>query len=144
LLEGLRENEIEIVSTDHAPHKPGEKALDFSRVPAGISSADLVLPLLTTLVARGELEFKDVVRLCLKNPVKVHRLHNETELRAGGAADLVFFDPRAVWTVREADFLSKACRSPYVGMELTGRVAATLVAGKTAYLDGEGPLGSVF
>ena len=52
----------------------------------------------------------------------------------------MFFDPKAVWRVRPEDFRSKAKASPYVGMELTGRVAATLVGGRAAYVDPEGPL----
>jgi dihydroorotase len=140
LLDGIRDDEVQIVSTDHAPHKPSEKALPFGRVPAGISSADLVLPLMSTLVARGELAFKDVVRLCISNPVAIHGLLQGGGLEEGGAADLVIFDPKEEWVVTCDDFLSRASASPYVGMTLTGRVAATLVDGKSVYLDSKGPL----
>ncbi|MHC4944986.1 MAG: dihydroorotase [Planctomycetota bacterium] len=140
LLDAVRENEIEIISTDHAPHLPDEKALDFDKVPAGISSADLLLPLLTTLVKRGELTFPDLYRLCVSNPMEIHRVLQEPELRAGRLADLVFFDPKMEWTVGQEDFLSRANVSPYLGMKLTGRVAATLVEGKNAYVDDKGPL----
>ena len=128
------------MSTDHAPHKPSEKALPFDRVPAGISSADLVLPLMSTLVARGELAFRDVVRLCISNPVAIHGLLQGGGLEEGGAADLVIFDPKEEWVVTRDDFLSRASASPYVGMTLTGRVAATLVDGKSVYVDSKGPL----
>ncbi|MFH2001697.1 MAG: dihydroorotase family protein, partial [Planctomycetota bacterium] len=124
LLDAVRTNEVEIVSTDHAPHLPEEKEGDFSKVPAGISSADLLLPLMSTLVARGELEFRDIARLCVSNPIAIHRILEEPELKPGRSADLVFFDPGREWTVTSEDFLSKANRSPYVGMKLTGRVAA--------------------
>lgn len=143
LLSALRENEIEIVSTDHAPHLPEEKELGFAAIPAGISSADLLLPLLTTLVARGELTFADVVRLCVANPAAIHRTLTADALAEGGTADLVFFDPGWEWVVRREDFLSHANRSPYVGMKLTGRVAMTLVDGACAYLDEEGPLSAL-
>lgn len=141
LLDAIRSNEVEIVSTDHAPHLPDEKALPFDQVPAGISSVDLLLPLLCTLVAQGALTFEDLFRLAVTNPVEIHRIPEEAGLVAGRAADLVFFDPEATWTVERKDFLSRANRSPYAGMTLTGRVAATLVDGKVAYLDEQGPLG---
>jgi len=140
LLEALRNNEIEIVSTDHAPHKPEEKSREFEKVPAGISSADLLLPLMSTLVARGDLTFADVARLCIENPVKIHDLVNGSSIKTGDPADLVFFDPEREWEVKREDFLSKANLSPYVGMKLTGRVAATLVDGKAVYIDQDGPL----
>jgi dihydroorotase (multifunctional complex type) len=140
LLEGIRGDEVQIVSTDHAPHKPAEKALPFKRVPAGISSADLVLPLMTTLVARGELSFEDVVRLCISNPAAIHGLLQGGSLKEGDAADLVLFYPEEEWVVTGEDFLSRANASPYVGMSLTGRVAATLVDGQRVFLDSNGPL----
>jgi dihydroorotase (multifunctional complex type) len=141
LLDAVRRNEIEIISTDHAPHLPEEKALDFDKVPAGISSADLLLPLLTTLVKRGELSFADLYRLCVANPIEIHRVFQEPDLRGGRLADLVFFDPEEEWTVGREDFRSRASLSPYVGMTLSGRVAATLVEGDCAYVDEAGPLG---
>lgn len=140
LLEAVRENEIQILSTDHAPHRPEEKSLSFHQVPAGVSSADVLLPLLSTLVARGAMDFKDVERLCVSNPAKIHDLFEESDLKAGRVADLVLFDPEEEWTVRPEDFLSKGKLSPYTGMKLTGRVAATLMGGRTVYLDEEGPL----
>lgn len=141
LLDAIRNNEVEIVSTDHAPHLPEEKAAEFNKVPAGISSADVLLPLMTTLVARGELEMRDVARLCVTNPIAIHDILDEPDLKAGRTADLVFFDPDMEWTVSSEDFLSRANRSPYVGMTLTGRVAATLVDGSPAFVDKSGPLG---
>lgn len=141
LLEAVRSGEVEIVSTDHAPHRPEEKALPFDRVPAGISSSDLFLPLMTTLVAKGRLRLRDVARLCIENPAAVHRLHGGGRLAEGEAADLVFFDPEQAWRVSGEAFRSRAKASPYVGMELTGRVAATLVGGRAVYVDRAGPLG---
>jgi dihydroorotase (multifunctional complex type) len=140
LLEAVRNGEVEIVSTDHAPHRPEEKARPFEDAPAGISSSDLLLPLMSTLVARGALDFKDVVRLCFTAPARIHQLLYPTGIEAGGVADLVFFHPEEEWVVKKEDFLSRAKNSPYEGMKLTGRVAATLVDGRTVYLDAKGPL----
>ncbi|MBU0756176.1 MAG: dihydroorotase family protein [Planctomycetes bacterium] len=143
LLDALRNDEVQIISTDHAPHLPEEKSLPFEKVPAGISSVDLLLPLLCTLTNRGLLTYKDLFRLTVSNPIKIHRIPEEAGLSAGRVADLVFFDPSASWRVRREDFLSRASCSPYVGMTLTGRVAATLVDGKVAYCDEKGPLNAL-
>jgi dihydroorotase len=136
----LREGVIEIVSTDHAPHEPDEKALPFAESPAGISSSDLFLPLMTTLAGRGEFTLDEVVGFCARNPARIHGLVDAGEIASGRAADIVLIDLKKRWTVRSGDFLSKASLSPYNGMELQGRVAATLVGGKAAYVDGTGPL----
>ncbi len=144
LFEALKNGIIEIVSTDHAPHKPEEKSLPFGRVPAGISSSDLFLPLMTTLMARRRFTLEEIVALCSRNPARIHGLLNAGRLEKGWAADIVLVDPAAAWTVEQDDFLSRAFQSPYVGMELRGRVAATIVGGKPVYVDGTGPLKDVF
>jgi len=144
LFEALREGIIEIVSTDHAPHKPEEKRLPFGKSPAGISSVDLLLPLMTTLVARGKISLDEVVTLCAANPARVHRLAEKGAIRSGWPADLVLVDLEKRWTVEEGDFLSRASVSPYVGFELQGRVAATLVRGRPVFVDRAGKLSGAF
>jgi len=140
IIEGLKEGVIEIISTDHAPHTPAEKELPFESSPAGISSADLLLPLLTTLAARGLFSLEEVVALCARNPARIHGLVTGGSLDEGGVADIVLIDLDARWTVSRDDFRSKASLSPYVGMELQGRVAATLAAGRSVYVDQTGVL----
>lgn len=140
IIDGLQKGVIEIISTDHAPHRPEEKEQPFARVPAGISSSDLLLPLLTTLVDRGHFTLDDVIEFSSANPARIHGLLNTGRIAEGWAANIVLVDPKEKWTVRREDFLSRASLSPYVGMELTGRVAATLVGGGPVYVDRKGPL----
>ena len=140
ILEGLKTGVIEIISTDHAPHRPEEKERPFAKVPAGISSSDLLLPLLTTLVDRGHFTLDEIVKLSSANPARIHGLMDAGRIEEGWAANIVLVDLEARWMVSQEDFLSRASLSPYIGMELTGRVAATLVGGQPAYLDGQGPV----
>jgi dihydroorotase len=47
--------------------------------------------------------------------------------------DITIIDPKAEWTVREEDFVSKSVNSPFVGRRLKGCVEATICAGKVVY-----------
>ena len=95
---------------------------------------------MTTLVARGEFTLDEMVSLCSRNPARIHGLMTGGAIREGRPADIVLVDLDASWTVTQDDFLSRANRSPYVGMELRGRVAATLVGGRAVYADRTAPL----
>ena len=55
------------------------------------------------------------------------------QLRAGAQADLCLFDPRAAWVVDRAGLCSQGKHTPYLGHELTGRVVASVVAGRVAF-----------
>ena len=68
------------------------------------------------------------------NPAMLYNL-NAGRVTEGGPADLVLFDPDKKWTV-EDHFYSKANNSPFIGMELTGKVQYTICGGKIVYQAG--------
>jgi dihydroorotase (multifunctional complex type) len=123
LLDAVRSGEIDIVSTDHAPHTVEEKKKSFEEAPSGVSSADLFMPLMLTLVARGELDLQTVIRRCSEIP-------DRGRLSPGRRADLVLVDLKKGFRVTEGHFASKAKQSPYVGMELFGLPVITMVRGR--------------
>lgn len=51
----------------------------------------------------------------------------------GGRADLIIFDEREKWVVER--FHSKSENSPFVGMELAGKVKYTVCGGRVVYQD---------
>ncbi|HEX6827869.1 MAG TPA: amidohydrolase family protein, partial [Burkholderiales bacterium] len=54
-------------------------------------------------------------------------------LSLGATADLCIFDPDAWWTVGPRALKSQGRNSPFLGLELRGRVRYTLVAGHIVF-----------
>ncbi len=133
LLEGLADGTVDCVATDHAPHNPNEKALEFDRAPFGILGLETALGLaLTKLVHTGKISLIRLIELFSTNPARI--IHKPLgELRLGALADVTIFDPAAEWIYDVRQTRSKSRNSPFDGTLLKGRVAATLVSGRVVY-----------
>lgn len=135
IIEGLKDGTLNIIATDHAPHSREEKAKDIKDAPSGMIGLETSLALgITNLVKTGELELIDLLEKMTINPAMLYHL-NAGRISEGGPADLVLFDPDKKWTV-EDHFYSKANNSPFIGMELTGKVQYTICGGKIVYQAG--------
>ena len=135
IIEGLKDGTLNIIATDHAPHSREEIAKDIKDAPSGMIGLETSLALgITNLVKTGELELIDLLEKMTINPAMLYHL-NAGRITEGGPADLVLFDPDKKWTV-EDHFYSKANNSPFIGMELTGKVQYTICGGKIVYQAG--------
>ena len=133
LLEAIVDGTVDCIVTDHAPHNPNEKMLEFDQAPFGIIGLETALGLvLTRLYHPGLINLKRVVELMSTQPAQ---LINQPlgHLKAGAAADLTLFDTDAEWDYDLGQTKSKSRNSPFHKTALKGRVAATIVAGKVVY-----------
>ena len=113
IIEGLRDGTIDIIATDHAPHSREEKDKPITEAPSGIIGLETLLPLgITSLVETGQLTMMELLRKMTCNPAKLYGL-DRGYLTEGAVADLVLFDPKKEYEVKE--FASKACNSPFLG-----------------------------
>ncbi len=130
LLAGLAEGTIDVIASDHAPHHPDEKDVEFSVAPFGIVGLETNLPLcLERLVHRGVISLTRFVELFSTAPARVLGLPTGT-LKKGSPGDVTLFDLDASVTIDHNQFLSKSRNSPFHGWELRGRAVATVVGGR--------------
>ena len=136
IIEGLKDNTIDYIATDHAPHSKEEKEKDMKSAPSGMIGLETALALgLTHLVAPGHLGLSHFLEKLTVNPAELYHL-DAGYVAVGGIADLVIFDAHETWTVTE-NFKSKASNSPFIGDTLTGKVKYSICSGKIVYSDGE-------
>ncbi|MDO5551778.1 MAG: dihydroorotase [Lachnospiraceae bacterium] len=133
LIQGLKDGTIDMIATDHAPHSAEEKAQPLTKAPSGIIGLETSLALgITELVKKGHLTMVQLMEKMSWNPSRLYRL-DCGRLEEGAPADLVIFDEKERWTVKE--FASKAVNSPFIGAELEGKVKYTICGGKVVYRD---------
>jgi dihydroorotase len=131
--EGLKDGTIDCIATDHAPHTPTEKDVEFDYAPFGIVGLETSLGLvITELVEPGILTLEQAIGLMTYAPARILELP-AGKLEEGGPADIAIFDPKAEWTVDPAAFLSRSRNTPFAGRTLRGRVKATLCDGRFAW-----------
>lgn len=137
LIEGLVDGTVDCIATDHAPHAPHEKALEFELAPFGTTGLETALPLvITNLVSRGLVEWADVVRLMAHGPRAALALP-PVNLQVGGIADITIIDPEARTEVTPAFFESKSVNSAFLGATLLGKASEVLVEGQFALRNGK-------
>lgn len=132
LLEGLADGTVDAIATDHAPHEPAVKDVEFDRAPFGILGFETALALaLGQLVDTGRLSLLRMVELFTTGPARI--LGMERKIAAGEPADLTIFSIDRAWTYQVNDSPSKSRNSPFDGKKFKGGPVATIVAGRVVY-----------
>ena len=131
IIEGLKDDTIEIIATDHAPHTKEEKDNEFTKCPSGITGLETALGLgVKTLVKGGHLDLMHLLEKMTINPAKLYNL-DRGFIKEGSFADIVIFNPDEKWEVKE--FASKATNTPFIGEILDAKIKYTISEGKVVY-----------
>jgi dihydroorotase len=132
LRKALADGTIDCIATDHAPHSPLEKDVEFGVASPGMIGLELCVPLLLDLVAKGSVPLARVVDALTRAPAKVAGLP-VPRIADGARADLALVDPERTWKVEAARLRSKSANTPVLGREVKGLVTMTVVAGKVVF-----------
>ncbi len=137
LIQGLKENVIDIIATDHAPHTEAEKLCEFALAPFGISGFETALGSLMSLVHDGQLTLATLISKLTYEPSRIigNKYGKLGTLAIGVPADVTIFDPDRDWVVDTKAFASKGKNTPLAGSILKGKVIATIFQGKLVYKD---------
>ncbi|HEY2490840.1 MAG TPA: dihydropyrimidinase [Streptosporangiaceae bacterium] len=142
LWQGLRSNDLSVVSTDHCPFCFREqKELgrgDFSKIPNGIPGVEHRMDLLHQGVATGEISLPRWVEISSTTPARMFGLYpRKGVIQPGSDADIVIYDPSAKQILSVATHHMNVDYSAYEGMQVTGRVETTLSRGRVVVDAGE-------
>lgn len=130
---GLRDNVMDVISTDHAPHTFEEKNASMKRAPFGIVGLETAAPLTyTELVLGGYLTPMQMAEKMSYNPAKIIGIE-KGDIQPGKTADIVIFDPSVTYKIDKNKFASKGKNTPFDGREVTGKVRVTIAGGHIAY-----------
>lgn len=130
IIQGLKDNTIDIIATDHAPHSDEEKAKPITEAPSGIIGLETAFSLgITHLVKEGHLSYMELIEKMTINPAQMYHL-NAGYLAEGGPADLIIFNDNPI---RFDEFLSKSQNSPFKNQTLYGEIQFTICNGNIIY-----------
>src|SRR6266852_3472755 len=132
LLAGLADGTVDAIATDHAPHEPALKDVEFDKAPFGILGFETALALaLEQLVHTNRIPLMRMVELFTTGPARV--LGKDRKLTPGEPADVTIFSLDRPWTYHVKQSPSKSRNSPFDGRTFKGGPAATIVAGKLVH-----------
>lgn len=136
LWQGLGEDRIAAIVSDHSPCTADLKSGSFMDAWGGIASVQLGLRAVWTQARRRGFTLQDVMRWMSAGPAGIAGLRRKGAIARGKDADLVIFEPEEGSEVTVADLHHRNPVTPYAGRRLDGRIAATYVRGVEVYADG--------
>ena len=126
---GLAEGVIDVIATDHAPHSPLEKEVEFEKAAFGIIGLQTALPLTLALVRDGIMELPAAIAKLSCSPAEILNIRGGA-IEEGKDADLTIIDPHAEYVLSTEMIKSKSANSPFLGKKLKGKAVLTMVKGR--------------
>jgi dihydroorotase len=135
MLDGLADGTVDVIATDHAPHHYDEKKVEFDRAPFGITGLETAVPLvLDRLLHAGRVRLPRIVELLSVNPARILRIPGGS-LAEGAPADITIIAPDLKVRVDVRAMRSRSKNTPFDGWELRGAAVATIVGGRTVFVN---------
>ena len=132
LRRALADGTIDAVCSDHTPVDEDAKQVPFGEAEPGATGLELLLPLTLQWGRESGLEPAQALAAATYRPARILGVE-AGKLAPGSAADLCLFDPGEAWVVRAEHLASQGKNTPFLGLELTGRVVRTIVGGRTVF-----------
>ena len=140
MLAGIADGTVDVIATDHAPHHYDEKKVEFDRAPFGIVGLETAVSLsLDRLIHTGLIRLPRLVELLSVNPARILGVTGGS-LSEGAPADITIIAPDLKVRVDASRLRSRSKNTPFDGWELRGGVAATLVGGRTLFVNPDAPV----
>ena len=131
---GVADGTIDVICSDHAPVDDDAKQLPFAEAEPGATGLELLLPLTLKWAQEDNVELPTALSRITAAPAAVLGVA-AGNLAVGAAADVCVFDPAAYWRVDRKALRSQGKNTPFLGLEVPGRVRWTLVGGQVVHGD---------
>ena len=137
ILQGLLDNHIDVIATDHAPHTIEEKNQPYAQAPSGGPLVQHALPALLEMHLQGKISLEKIVEKASHNVATCFNLSQRGFVREGYWADLVLVDLNDEFKVTKLNTLYKCGWSPFEGQTFGASITHTFVSGNLAYQKGK-------
>lgn len=136
ILQGVIDNRIDVIATDHAPHTLEEKANSYFKAPSGGPLVQHSLVALLDLYHQGKISLEKITEKTAHSVADLFQIDRRGYLKEGYHADIVIADLSQPWTVDRENILAKCKWSPFEGHTFQSKIMHTFVSGKHVYENG--------
>lgn len=132
LCQGLKDGNIDAICSDHTPVNDDAKLLPFAEAEAGATGLELLLPLALKWAADNKASLFDAVAKITSQPASILGIAGG-HLSLNADADIAIFNPQQAWEVSAKHLISQGKNTPFLGLELLGKVKYTMLHGQITY-----------
>ena len=132
LVQGIKENLIDVIVSDHIPEDEESKRLPFSQAATGAIGIETLLPLALEMHHNESLPLNKIIETLTINPAKILQINKGT-LAKGSDGDICVLDLDAPWVVKAEKLKSKSKNTAIEGRKLQGKILMTFLSGELVF-----------
>ncbi len=132
LVNGIKDESIDVIVSDHKPEDEEQKRLTFSQAATGASGIETLLSLSLELYHNGSVNLDTIIKALTSNPAKILKI-NKGNLSIGNDADFCIVDINKPWIVKQEKLISKSKNTSIENKKLQGKVTNTFVKGEELF-----------
>ena len=133
----IKNNIVDVLGSDHAPHLKSNKDREYPNTPSGMPGVQTIFPIMIDHVNKGKLTLSQLVNLMCENPCRIFGIKNKGFIKEGYDADLTIVDMSKKVTIKNEMMASKCGWTPFHNHKITGFPVGTIVNGNLVMEDGK-------
>jgi len=133
----IKNNIVDVLGSDHAPHLKENKDKEYPNSPSGMPGVQTIFPVMLDHVNNGKLTLQQLINLMCENPCKIFGIKNKGYLKEGYDADLTIADMNKEVVIKNEMIASKCGWTPFNNYKVTGFPVATIVNGHLVMSEGK-------
>ncbi len=133
----IKNNIVDVLGSDHAPHLKENKDKEYPNSPSGMPGVQTIFPIMLDHVNNGKLTLQQLINLMCENPCKIFGIKNKGYLKEGYDADLTIADMNKDVVIKNEMIASKCGWTPFNNYKVKGFPVATIVNGHLVMSDGK-------
>ena len=133
----IKNNIVDVLGSDHAPHLKENKDKEYPNSPSGMPGVQTIFPVMLDHVNNGKLTLQQLINLMCENPCKIFGIKNKGFIKEGFDADLTIADMNKEVTIKNEMIASKCGWTPFNNHKVKGFPVATIVNGHLVMSDGK-------
>ena len=133
----IKNNIVDVLGSDHAPHSKENKNKNYPNTPSGMPGVQTIFPIMLDHVNNGKLTIEQLIKLMCENPCKIFGIKNKGYLKEGYDADLTIADMDKEVTIKDEMIASKCGWTPFNNYKVKGFPVGTIVNGNLVMSNGK-------
>jgi dihydroorotase len=133
----IKNNVVDVLGSDHAPHSKENKDKEYPNTPSGMPGVQTIFPVMLGHVNSGKLTLEQLIKLMCENPCRIFGIKNKGYIKEGYDADLTIADMNKEVTIKNEMIASKCGWTPFNNHKVKGFPVGTIVNGNLVMSDGK-------
>ena len=133
----IKNNIVDVLGSDHAPHLKVNKDKVYPDTPSGMPGVQTIFPVMLDHVNSGKLSLEQLINLMCENPCRIFGIKNKGYIKEGFDADLTIADMNKEVVIKDEMIASKCGWTPFNNYKVKGFPVGTIVNGNLVMSDGK-------